>query len=63
MLSSWRHRIAGNFSMAQNNFEVFADRLAIAKIKTMKIPMGGENDDIIVNHRAGERAIAIEYSC
>ena len=44
------------------NFSVFADRVAIAKIKTMKISNCGENDDVIVNaitrtHRAGERSI------
>ena len=44
------------------NFAVFADRVATAKIKTTKISMGGENDDIIMNklklmHRAGERSI------
>ena len=33
------------------NFKVFVDRLATAKIKTTKISMGGENDDVIVNER------------
>ena len=35
--------------------QIFADRVATAKIRTTKISMGGENDDIIVNvpHRAG----------
>ena len=49
------YNIAGNFRMVQN-FAVFTDRVATVKIKTTKISMGGENDDIIVNHRAGERA-------
>ena len=31
------------------NFAVFADRSATAKIKTTKISVGGENDDIIMN--------------
>ena len=30
------------------NFAVFADGVATMKIKTMKISMGGENDDVIV---------------
>ena len=33
------------------NFVVFVDRLATAKIKTTKISMGGENGDVIVNDR------------
>ena len=44
------------------NFVVFVDRLATAKLKTTKISMGGENDNVIVNHCAGEQAITIEYS-
>ena len=31
------------------NFVVFADRLSTVKIKTTKISMGGEIDDVIVN--------------
>ena len=51
---TYMYRIAGNFHMVQI-FTVFADRLTTAKIKTTKMLMGGENDDIIVNesHRAG----------
>ena len=55
------YRIVGNFHMVQN-FTVFADRSATVKIKTTKISMGGEKDNIIVNHRTGKLAIAIEYS-
>ena len=36
-------------------FVVFADRLATAKIKTTKISMGGENDDVIMNERCTVR--------
>ena len=42
------------------NFVVFADRLATAKIKTTKFSVGGESDDNIMNeccaitHRVGE---------
>ena len=39
---------SGNFHVVQN-FMVFTDRVATAKIKTTKISIGGENDDIIVN--------------
>ena len=31
------------------NFTVFEDRIATVKIKTTKISMGGENDDVTVN--------------
>ena len=43
---------SGKFCMVQN-FTVFTDRVATAKIKTTKISMGmgGENDDIIANER------------
>ena len=43
---------SGKFRMVQN-FTVFTDRVATAKIKTTKISMGmgGENDDIIANER------------
>ena len=42
--------IAGNFRIVQI-FTVFTDRLTTAKIKTTKTSMGGENDDVIVNHQ------------
>ena len=33
------------------NFTVFMDRFTTVKIKTTKISMGGEDDDVIVNER------------
>ena len=40
-------------------FRGFADGVATAKIKTTKVSMGGENDDVIVKrtHRTGELSI------
>ena len=55
--------IAGNFRMVQN-FVVFVNTLATVKIKTMKISMSGESDDVTVNEHCtkltqcmGERSI------
>ena len=38
------------------NFVVFTDGVATVKIKTTKVSMGGENDDVIVKptHCTGE---------
>ena len=41
---------SGKFSHGAN-FRSFRGYIATANIKTMKISMGGENDDIIVNDR------------
>ena len=52
------YRMAENFCMVQN-FTVFVDRVATAKIKTTKILVGGEKNDIIMKltHCMVERLI------
>ena len=44
------------------NFTVFVGGVATAKIKTMKISMGGENDDVTVKRTRRTGELSIERS-